>query len=92
MEDFRLVFTKKTAWRLGFYNVNSKFWSFGGIGESEFHFKDHRSVWLCNQVCLLECKGFDWHSDGTNQNWVDLEQTEVKNWDDIDIVSRLWKF
>ena len=51
--------------------------SFGGIGESELPIKD-RSIWFFSQVCLLKCNGFDGHSDRTNQNWVDLGQTEFE--------------
>ena len=51
--------------------------SFGWIGESELPIKD-RSIWFFNQVCLLKCKGFDGHSDGTNQNWVDFYQTDFE--------------
>ena len=59
--------------------------SFGGIGESELPIKD-RSVWFFNQICLLKCKGFDGHSDWTNQNWVDLGQTEFEYRDIIHII------
>ena len=59
--------------------------SFGRIGESELQMIDW-SIWLCNQVCLLKCKEIDWLSDGTNQNWVDLEQTEIEYRDNIHII------
>ena len=58
---------------------------FERIGESELQMIDW-SIWLCNQFCLLKCKGIDWLSDGTNQNWVDLEQTEIEYRDDIHII------
>ena len=59
--------------------------SFGGIGESELPIKD-RSIWFFNQVCLLKCKGFDGHSDRTNQNSVDLEQNDFEYRDFIHII------
>ena len=46
--------------------------SFRGIGKSELQIKD-RCISMCIPVCLLKCKRFDWHSDGTNQNWVGLD-------------------
>ena len=75
MEDCSLVATKEK--HFGRQEFTMSIASFGGIGKSEFQIKD-RSLWLCNQVCLLECSRFCWHSDGTNQNWVDLEQTEFE--------------
>ena len=75
MEDCSLVATKKK--HFGRQEFTMSIASFGGIGKSEFKIKD-RSLWLCNQVCLLECSRFCWHSDGTNQNWVDLERTEFE--------------
>ena len=72
MEDFRLLVTKKKQFEVQDFTMSKA--SFGGIGESEFQIND-RSIWLCNQVCLLKCKGFYWHSDGINRNWDDLEPT-----------------
>ena len=65
--------------------------SFGRIGKSELEIKD-RKIRLSNQVCLLKYKGFDWHSDGLNQNWVELEPTNFDQWDIIHNISTPWKF
>ena len=46
------------------------------FGKSELQTKD-QCMWLCNPGFLLKCIRFDWHSDGTKQNWVDLEQNEI---------------
>ena len=90
MEDFRLVVTKKKEFEGNVFTLSRA--SFGGIGKSEFQILD-RSIWLCNQVCLLECKGFDWHSDGTNQNLVALEHTEFECRDFIHIKKNFpWNF
>ena len=61
---------------------------FGRIRESELQMIDW-SIWLCNQVCLLKCKGIDWLSDGTNQNLVALEHTEFECRDIIHIKKKL---
>ena len=62
--------------------------SFGGIGKSELPIKD-RSIWLCNQDCPLKCNGFDGHSVGANQNWVDLGLNYFEYRDIIHIIKTL---
>ena len=69
MEDFRLLITKKKQFEKNDFTLSTA--NFGGIGKSELPIKD-RSIWLCNKNCPLKCKWFDGHSDGTNQNWVDM--------------------
>ena len=86
MEDFRLLVTKKKQFEGQDFTLSIA--SFGGIGESELPNKD-RSLWLCNQDCRLKCKGFDGHSDGTNQNWVDLGQNDLEYRDIIHIIKIL---
>ena len=58
MEDFRLLVRKKKQFEGQVFTLSIA--SFGGIGKSESQIKD-RNTWLCNQVCLLKCKRFDWH-------------------------------
>ena len=54
MEDFRLLVTEKKQFEGQDFTLSIA--SFGGIGKSESQIKD-RNLWLCNQVCLLKCKG-----------------------------------
>ena len=82
MEDFRLVVTKKKQFEGNVFTLSRE--KFGGHGKSEVQFKD-RSIWLCNPDFLLKCIGFDWHSDRTKPNWLDLEQNEVECRDIIHI-------
>ena len=89
MEDFRLLVTEKKQFEGQDFTLSIA--SFGGIGKSESQIKD-RNLWLCDQVCLLKCKRFDGHSDGTNQNWVDLGQTEFENRDIIHFICTPRKF
>ena len=83
MEDFRLLVRKKKQFEGQVFTLSIA--SFGGIGKSESQIKD-RNTWLCNQVCLLKCKRFDWHSDRTNQNLVDFYQTEFEYRDIIHVI------
>ena len=89
MEDFRLVVTKKKQFEGNVFTLSRA--SFGGIGKSEVQFKD-RSIWWCNPVFLLKCIGFDWHSDRTKRNCVDLEQNHFECRDIILIKSTAWNF
>ena len=89
MEDFRLVVTKKKQFEYQDFTMSVA--SFRRIGNSGLQLKD-QSIWLSNQVCLLKYKGFDWHSDGLNQNWVELEPTNFDQWDIIHNISTPWNF
>ena len=80
MEDFGLVVTKKEQFECHFFTISLA--CFGRIGQPQLQNR-YRSIWLCNQVCLLKCKGYDWHWDGTNQNWVDLGQNDFEYGDII---------
>ena len=83
---FWLVVTKKKQFEGQDFTLSIA--GFGRIRKSEFHSKD-RSIWLCNQVCLLKCKGLDGHSDGTNQIWVDLVQNDLEYRDIIHIIKTI---
>ena len=89
MEDIRLVATKKKQFEGQDFTMSIA--NFGGIGKSELQVRD-RSIGLCNQVSLFKCKWIDWHSDGTNQNWIDLETTDFVYWDIIHVIGTPWKF
>ena len=86
MEDFRQIVRKKKQFEGQDFTLSIA--SFGGIGKSDSQIKD-RNIWFCNQDCPLKCKGFDGHSDGTNQNWVDLGLNYFEYRDIIHIIKTL---
>ena len=89
MEGSRVVITKKKQFEGNDFTLSGA--SFGRIGKPEFETKD-RSKWLCNPVFLLKYKGFVWHTDGTNQNWVHLRSTEFEYRDIIHNIKTLLGF
>ena len=86
LEGFMLLVTKKKQFEGQDFTLSIA--GFGRIRKSEFHSKDG-SIWLCNQVCLLKCKGLDGHSHGTNQIWVDLVQNDLDYRDVIHIIKTI---